>query len=133
MLIKHLDHVNIRTAQLQASIDFYSHAIGLTIKPPPMANDLTQGAYCHDDSDRAVIHLVATDRVADSHEPVRGAAQRGMVDHIALSCSGQPEELKARLVQHQLSFDAFDVPAIGMHLVFIRDPNGILVEMSFPL
>jgi catechol 2,3-dioxygenase-like lactoylglutathione lyase family enzyme len=79
-----------------------------------------------------VVHLVAATRSIDHGGPVRGAAQRGMIDHFALRCEDQAGQI-ARLEQAGLAFERADVPAIGMHLVFVRDPDGILVELGFPL
>ncbi|MAT52194.1 MAG: glyoxalase [Porticoccaceae bacterium] len=133
MTIEALDHVNIRTAELAASIRFYGDLLGLQVVSPPMADDLTRGAYCLDEGGRAVVHLVATSRMVAGSEPVRGAAQRGMIDHLALRCRGDSAALKQRLADAGLIFDAMDVESLGQHLVFVRDPNGILVELNFPL
>jgi len=127
-----LDHVNIRTAKLAESIDFYGRVLGLRMTPPPMMADLSQGAYACDDEGHPVVHLVGTDRQVEGSEPVRGAAQRGMIDHFALRCEDR-ERYAARLAEAGLAFDRMDVQAIGMHLIFVRDPNGIMVELGFPL
>ena len=71
-------------------------------------------------------------RVAEGVEPVRGSAQRGMIDHLALRAA-DPESYAARLAAAGLAFDRMDVPEIDRHLIFVRDPNGILVELGFPL
>ena len=64
---------------------------------------------------------------------VRGAAQRGMIDHFALRCSGDPDAYAARLSSAGEPFDRMEVAQIGMHLIFVRDPNGVMVELGFPL
>ena len=133
MTVRKLDHVNIRTARLQECIAFYGTALGMTLVPPPMTTDLSLGAYCLDEAGLPVVHLVATEKVVDGVDPERGAAQRGMIDHFALACSGAAEVYSQRLRAHHIEFDEMDVPAIGMHLIFVRDPNGVLVELGFPL
>ncbi len=127
-----LDHVNIRTAHLDASIAFYGDVLGLRMEPPPMCQDMRTAAWGKDATGQAVIHLVAADREIENGGPVRGAAQRGMIDHFALRCHDREDHI-ARLERSGLEFDQADVPAIGMHLVFVRDPNAILVELAFPL
>jgi len=127
-----LDHVNIRTARLGACVDFYGNMLGLTMTPPPMATDMTKGAYGRDHSGAAIVHLVATDWVVESADPVRGAAQRGMIDHFALRCVDQPAFI-ARLAAHDCQFSRLDVADIGLSLIFVRDPNGVLIELAFPL
>lgn len=127
-----LDHVNIRTARLAECVDFYGNILGLTIALPPMASDLTKGAYVLDERGAAILHLVGTDKVVEGSGPVRGAAQRGMIDHFALRCA-DPEAYAQRLTEHGCTFSRQDVPAIGMHLIFVRDPNDVMVELGFPL
>lgn len=127
-----LDHINIRTAKLVESIDFYGRVLGLRMRPPPMTSDLQLGAYGCDEAGNPIVHLIATERLVKGSEPVRGVAQRGMIDHFALRCV-DPESYVARLSEAGLAFDRMDVPAIAMHLIFVRDPNGIMVELGFPL
>ena len=133
MSVHRLDHINIRTARLAASIAFYRDGLGMVVKPPPNTADLRRGAYCHDIDDVPVVHLVATDREAPGEDPVRGAARRGMIDHFALRCEGSPRDYRARLDALGVEYEVMDVPAIGRHLIFVRDPNGVLVELGFPL
>ena len=127
-----LDHVNIRTRRIEESVAFYGEGLGLTIKPPPNGTDLSTGAYAYDAGGVPVIHLVVADREAESAVPIRGAAQFGMIDHFALRCD-TPQPYVDRLTRFGYEFTRRDVEMIGMHLIFVRDPNGVLVELSFPL
>ncbi len=127
-----LDHVNIRTARLAESVAFYRDALGLKVVPPPMGGDLSKGAYACDGSGHRVVHLVGTERRVEGGEPVRGAAQRGMIDHFALGCEGDPAALRARLEAYGQDFEEMTVPQISRHLFFVRDPNGVMVELGFP-
>jgi catechol 2,3-dioxygenase-like lactoylglutathione lyase family enzyme len=133
MTIQALDHVNIRTAKLIESITFYADVLGLKVVPPPMVADTSLGAYCLDQNGNAVVHLVAAAEIVVGAEPVRGAAQTGMIDHFALKCSGDSSPLKQQLTKKGLAFETMDVGALGLQLVFVRDPNGILIELNFPL
>ena len=56
-----------------------------------------------------------------------------MIDHFALRCEGPPDDYAARLDAADLGYERADVPAIGLHLMFVRDPNGIMIELGFPL
>jgi catechol 2,3-dioxygenase-like lactoylglutathione lyase family enzyme len=128
----HLDHVNIRTTRLAECIEFYGRVLGLSIRPPPMTSDLSKGAYACDERGVAIVHLVSTDNFIDAPGPVRGAAQAGMIDHFALRCS-DPAIFVERMTAAGVKFTTRDVPAIGMRLIFVRDPNDVLVELGFPL
>src|SRR3546814_15044049 len=107
-----LDHVNIRTARLAECVDFYGNILGLKIAPPPMASDLTKGAYVLDERGVAIVHLVGTDKVVEGSGPVRGAAQRGMIDHFALRCT-DPEPYVQRLTANGCDYARQDLPEIG--------------------
>lgn len=128
-----LDHVNIRTARLPDCIRFYGAVLGFRMQPPPMADDMSKGAYVCDTAGHPFVHLVGTDVVVEGQGAVRGAAQRGMIDHFALRCSGDPDEYAEHLSVAGEAFDRIDVPQIGTHLIFVRDPNGVMVELGFPL
>ena len=133
MAAMRLDHVNIRSARLADSVDFYGALLGLPMRPPPMAADMRDGAYACDATGHPVVHLVATQSIVASDGAVRGAAQRGMIDHFALRCTGDPDAYAARLAAAGETFERMDVPPIGLHLIFVRDPNGVMVELGFPL
>ncbi|WP_454882536.1 VOC family protein [Sphingomonas oryzagri] len=128
-----LDHVNIRTARLADCVHFYGSMLGLRMQPPPMAEDTSKGAYACNAAGHPIVHLVGTDVVVEGDGAVRGAAQRGMIDHFALRFSGDPDDYAARLSAAGAAFDRMDVRQIGMHLIFVRDPNGVMVELGFPL
>jgi catechol 2,3-dioxygenase-like lactoylglutathione lyase family enzyme len=132
MAISRLDHVNIRTRRLADSVAFYGGVLGMTMTPPPSATDLSKGAYACDASGLPIVHLVGADIEVPGNDPVRGAAQRGMIDHFALR-GDDPAGLADRLTRHGSAFNRMDVPMIGMHLIFVRDPNGVMVEIGFPL
>ena len=127
-----LDHVNIRTKRVAESIRFYGDALGLKMQPLPGQADLTKGAYALDAGGVAVVHLIGAEREAEGAAPVRGAAQFGMIDHFALRCE-DPELFTNRLTRLGYDVTRQEVKLINMLLLFVRDPNGVLVELAFPL
>jgi catechol 2,3-dioxygenase-like lactoylglutathione lyase family enzyme len=127
-----LDHINIPTAHLVESIAFYGDLLGFRMGPPPTRTDLLDGAYAYDDRGIPVIHLVGASREDSGQLIERGVARPGMIDHFALRYEpGDP--VLDRVVASGLDYSRSDVPVIGMHLIFLRDPNGIKVELGFPL
>jgi catechol 2,3-dioxygenase-like lactoylglutathione lyase family enzyme len=127
-----LDHINIRTARLAASIEFYGSVIGMTLVPPGKSGDMSRGAYALDGEGNAVVHLVGTEAYSDGPPAVRGEARLGMIDHFALRCT-DPDGLVSRLIERGIKFEDDEVPAVNARLIFVRDPNGILLEMNSPL
>jgi catechol 2,3-dioxygenase-like lactoylglutathione lyase family enzyme len=133
MPIEQLDHINIRSVKLDESLLFYRDIIGLSATPPPSCKDFSKGIYFCDSQGTAIIHLIAVSEQAESIARVRGTAQHGMIDHFALRSSGSPNTLKKALDKHGLVYEAFDVDILHAHLVFVIDPNGVNVEIAFPL
>ena len=86
----------------------------------------------------AAVHIIGIDRNApeglkaylgDREEvDLQGS---GAVDHVAFFATGLPEML-ARLQAQGISARERTVPLLGLHQVFVDDPNGIVVELNFP-
>jgi catechol 2,3-dioxygenase-like lactoylglutathione lyase family enzyme len=114
----HLDHINIRCSELQATIGFLESALGLRIgERPPFSFD---GAWLYDESGRAVVHLVVA-----AQPP--GAA--GAVDHVAF----RYDDLSAQLAHlAALGYPATPrrVPGTDIHQAFIDGPDGVKFEFQ---
>jgi catechol 2,3-dioxygenase-like lactoylglutathione lyase family enzyme len=132
MPVLHLDHVNIPTARLAESISFYRDVLGLSLGPSPMAQDMSAGAWAFDERGIAVVHLSGTRSESAAADPVRGVAQRGVIDHFALRYD-ELDSVHSAIEDRGLPFEMFDAPQLGIRLLFVRDPNGVMVELSAPL
>jgi hypothetical protein len=55
----------------------------------------------------------------------------GALDHIALAVTGR-EGMIERCRRGDVSFFERTVPTLGLHQVFIKDPNGVTIELNFP-
>lgn len=114
-----LDHVNIRTRDLDSSVNFYSEVLGLRAGNPPAAVSRNQARWLFDTSDRPIIHLRLFESDAESTGPI---------DHVALRCTGKAEVIE-RLQQRGVEFKVFDASARSV--VFARDPHGVMLELNF--
>jgi catechol 2,3-dioxygenase-like lactoylglutathione lyase family enzyme len=136
-----INHISIRTLDLEATRHFYVEALGLCDGPrPPFPfpghwlyqgpTDVYANAAVHligiDAQDPSGLQNYLGDRGADS---LRGT---GAVDHIAFFATDLPAAL-ARLRRLGIEPRARDVPGIGLHQLFVDDPNGVVVELNFPL
>ena len=122
MAVTMLEHVNIRTPDLEATRRFFIDVIGLEEGPRP--NFAFPGAwlYC---GGVPVVHLIG-----DGGRPPRQGS--GAVDHVAFGAAdyeGFVAKLSARGVPHQVR----DVPGQRIRQVFVHDPNGVKVEINFRL
>jgi catechol 2,3-dioxygenase-like lactoylglutathione lyase family enzyme len=121
MHVHALDHVNIRTRDIEGTSRFYAELLGLEPKNVPNLMSAEQAYWLHDRAGRAIIHLRRFDC-----EP----GPTGPIDHVAFSCSGKArflENLKARGVDFRMQ----EIPSIGRTLVLLHDPNGVLLELNF--
>jgi len=55
----------------------------------------------------------------------------GALDHIALSVTGR-ESMVERCRRHDIRYFERTVPTLGLHQMFFKDPNGVLIELNFP-
>ena len=53
----------------------------------------------------------------------------GPVDHLAFDASGV-ERFEQRLNDHGIHYNKVERPAVGLIQLFLRDPNGIKLELN---
>jgi len=135
-----LNHFSIRTVDLDACERFYCGLLGLKKGPRPPFPFPGLWLYTGgtDKYDNAAVHIIGIDRndpeglkkyLGDRDET--SLAGSGAVDHVAFFATGLKETL-ARLKAHGIEGRERTVPVLGLHQVFIDDPNGIVVELNFP-
>lgn len=135
-----LNHFSIRTVDLDACERFYCGLLGLKKgpRPPFPFPGLWLYAGETDRYDYAAVHIIGIDRndpeglkkyLGDRDET--SLAGSGAVDHVAFFATGLKETLE-RLQANGIEGRERTVPLLGLHQVFIDDPNGIVVELNFP-
>ena len=143
MFVKRLDHVNVLTPRFRETIEFYERVLDMRSGP----GAIPYGAFVFDASGTACIHVVeaSTDsldflltenlahRSRAETDPATGFATLsggGAIDHVALICEGlltTLERLRSLGEPHRYYF----VERQRVHQIFLRDPNGIVLELSF--
>ena len=119
-MIRRLDHVNVRTANLEGLVRFYIDVLGLERgERPPLG---FPGAWMYA-GDQAVIHLVGVE-IAPKPE---GALR---LEHFALSASGLGEFL-AQLTRLGVEFEQSRQPGTGNVLINLSDPDGNHLHVDF--
>ena len=136
-----LNHFSIRTLDLPATKDFYVSVLGLEDGPRPEFPFPGYWLYQGPASEyaNAAVHIIGIDPKDDSGltnylgdrdaEKLRGS---GALDHVAFFATGLKEMLQ-RLQAKGIEPRRRDVPGIGLHQLFLDDPNGIVVELNYPL
>ena len=118
-LIRALDHVNIRTADLAATKALFVDVLGLEEgwRPPfPFP-----GAWLYA-GDKDVVHLVQVDQPA-------AASDSSSLDHFAFDIADYDAAL-ARVEKTGLRFRATTTPGTSVRQIFVRDPNGVTIELN---
>jgi catechol 2,3-dioxygenase-like lactoylglutathione lyase family enzyme len=117
-----LDHFNIRTRNLAETVRFYEEVLGLQNGARP--NFAFPGAWMYSEG-RAVVHLVDISATSEQQKP-----DSGVVHHVAFASRGFGA-MKTRLAQKGMAFDARQVPGGELWQIFVRDPNGVMIELNY--
>jgi catechol 2,3-dioxygenase-like lactoylglutathione lyase family enzyme len=135
-----LNHYSIRSADLEACRRFYVDALGLVVGPRPDFPFPGLWLYAGGTSvwANAVVHVIGID--PDDPAGLAGylgdrAAENlhgsGALDHVAFFATGLADR-RATLRRLGITMRERTVPGLGLHQVFVDDPNGIVVELNFP-
>lgn len=119
MGIRWLDHVNIRTSNLQPMIRFYEEVLGLKSGSRPNFGFGGAWHYC---GKKAVVHLVEVARTPGAKEL--------RLEHFAFmakNLAGFIKKLKAENIPYEIAI----VPSNKNTQVNIYDPDGNHIEVQF--
>ena len=114
------DHVNIRTANLDALIAWYGDILGLV--PGRRPDFGFPGAWLYL-GDQALVHLVGS-------EDDLQAGGNVTLEHFALRATGLNNFLK-HLMDRGISHSIDPVPGIPVVQVNLHDPNGNHIHVDF--
>lgn len=115
-----LQHINLRSADVERSKAFYVDVVGLYVGPRPPIESVGYWLYL---GSQPVVHLV---------QQASGAAVSGSgaVDHIAFHGLGFAAT-KARLIEAGIPFREALIPRDGTRQLFVHDPDGVKIELNF--
>lgn len=117
-----LDHINIRTRKLAETVQFYERVLGLSVGARPAFS--FPGAWLYSEG-RAVVHLIDTSPTDEPQKP-----DSGVVDHVAF-VSHDYSGMKSHLATQAVEFRTIQVPGNMLWQIFIRDPNGVMIELNY--
>jgi catechol 2,3-dioxygenase-like lactoylglutathione lyase family enzyme len=118
-MLKTLDHVNIRTANLAALRRFYTDVLGMNDGArPPFGFG---GAWLYV-GQQAAVHLVEVGKGPAGREP--------RIEHFAFLAAGLGDFL-ARLRSSRTAYQISVVPGSGNRQVNVLDPDGNHIEIQF--
>jgi catechol 2,3-dioxygenase-like lactoylglutathione lyase family enzyme len=118
-VISSLDHVNIRTAELDRTRAFFRDVLGLTEgwRPPFPFN----GAWLYAGG-RDVVHLVEVERPA---QPSAGSS----LDHFAFATDDYEDAIR-RLDAAGATYRTTTTPGTTTRQIFVTELNGVTIELN---
>jgi catechol 2,3-dioxygenase-like lactoylglutathione lyase family enzyme len=135
-----LNHFSIRTLDLEATRAFYEQVLGLSVGPRPAFPFPGLWLYRGDHSDyaNAVVHVIGMDpndpeglRRYLGDRDVSALQGSGAVDHVAFFATGLAD-MRAHLRSMGVQARERTVPNLGLHQLFLDDPNGVVIELNYP-
>ena len=136
MAIDTLDHCAIRTNDLEGTKAFFVDVVGLTVGERPPVKFPGYWLYS---GDTAVVHLFGgSDDAGDEDELTKYLGVKdpaslhgsGAVDHLAFRASGLAA-MRERLDKSRSRYFERTLPQFGLHQVFVKDPNGVMLELNY--
>jgi catechol 2,3-dioxygenase-like lactoylglutathione lyase family enzyme len=128
MLFGKLFHTAIKTADLDATVRFYTEVLGMVVADrPPIGFPGAWLKPAQAGAD-AIFHLYAGDAAKEPD----GSVQTGTaaIDHVSVVCQGY-SSFKAQFEKYGLPYRENVVPATPLWQLFVFDPNGIQLELTF--
>lgn len=128
MTINCLHHINIQTDKLEETRDFYERVLGLYVGARPDFGSPGYWLFAQG-SDHPIVHL--SERSGDGPDQMVDSGNR--LDHVAFfgrDLDGTLKLLKRERVPYDLRPGRLYLGG-KMAQVFVKDPNGINVEMGF--
>jgi catechol-2,3-dioxygenase len=124
MTVLAFGHVNLRAPRelLERLCRFYSEVVGLRVGERPPFRNFGYWLYA---GDQDVLHLSEIDPGEQ-----RSATASASFDHLAFRCSGR-QAVELRLQRLGVAFRTSHVPATAIVQLFLHDPAGNGVELSF--
>jgi catechol 2,3-dioxygenase-like lactoylglutathione lyase family enzyme len=134
MTIYAWDHYTIRCADLQASWRFYESVLGLRVTQrtgmsiPAAIVYLQDMMLIHMFQSTPELEAIFARRPAPDAEAGQWAT--GRIHHIAFQARDLPA-MRLRLSQNKVAFTERTLGNLSKHLVVLRDPDNIEIELSF--
>jgi catechol 2,3-dioxygenase-like lactoylglutathione lyase family enzyme len=120
MTIRGIDHINIGTNRLEETRAFFRDVLGLSEGWRP---DFPFGGAWLYAGDGPIVHLV---ELAEAKKPSAEAA----LDHFAFRIDDYDGTVR-RLEAAGVAFRSIDIPGTPIRQLFIRDLNGVNIELNY--
>ena len=121
-------HIALKTGNLELTRSFWLNVIGLSEEVRPDFGFPGAWFGLPQPGGQTLIHVLAGGPALGScHSASLGTAA---IDHISISCTGL-EAYRRRFEECGLEWRESIVPGTSLSQLFVYDPNGILLELTF--
>ena len=130
-MITGIFHCALRTADLPATILFYTQILGLLNVPRPPSIKF-EGAWLAlpTPTMEAIIHVYAGATALDTNGKMAANNEQGIVDHLSLAAQGFLQ-MRATLANAGISWREQNRAGELIWQMFFHDPNGLKIELTF--
>jgi len=132
MPIHSLNHFFIRSENLELTKEFYMTVLGFEVMARP---DFPFPGYWLGINGSIQVHLGPSNipnrekyYIGTGSDAANG--QTGVIDHVAFLAE-EPESFVKRFQEKNISFRPRHFPESNLYQLFIRDPNGVMIELNF--
>lgn len=125
MKVRKLDHVNIRTKQLDSLIEWYTRVLGMTSGKRPDFPFPGAWMYAGEDA-QAMVHLVGIEG-----DDAVGSEVRLKLEHFAFAATGL-ETFEESLKKQGIKYNRVNNDIVGLIQVNLWDPDGNHIHIDFP-
>ena len=124
MPVSKLDHINLRAPRdlLEQLCEFYCEVVGLSPGDRPPFSEFGYWLYA---GDQPVVHLSLA-----NEDECRSIEVETTFGHAAFACTAR-SAVEARLSELGIDYRVARVPESGQVQLFLQDPAGNGVELSF--
>ena len=125
-----IHHVALKCKRgnLEATEKFYAEFLGMTYAPRPDIGFAGAGLDIGD----TMVHLVEKEDPEELDPWYRREESASSVDHIAIKAHGF-DEMKQKAMDGAIDWRQMSIPAAGLWQLFFLDPNGVIIELNFPI
>jgi catechol 2,3-dioxygenase-like lactoylglutathione lyase family enzyme len=132
MPLERLEHYLVLSEDIHKTRDFYCGLLGMTERFRPQLD--FPGFWLYVDG-TPCLHIAEWQTYAAWTRAVgipisTKAPGTGPVDHIAFNATGF-DDMRARLTSRNVALSENSLDDIGLRQLFVRDPNGVAIELNF--
>jgi len=132
MPVADINHVLVRTTDIDATKDFYVDVLGFEVLPRPKFP--FPGYWLGVDGTALVhvgLHGVENSTLYYIGSPENAATDNaGVIDHVAFLAT-DPQAMIERFERLEVDYRPRFLPESELYQLFVKDPNGIMIELNF--